>query len=57
MPLDVYNECFLAYVARAGPLSKLVVNIYIAGLMELLKRDVELQNPKDKDIHVPRKSI
>jgi hypothetical protein len=53
MPLDVYNECFLAYVARAGPLSKLVVNIYIAGLMELLKRDVELQNPKDKDIHVP----
>ena len=49
-PIDDYTERFLAYVARAGPLSELVVNIYTAGLMELLKMDVELQNPKDKEI-------
>ena len=41
-PIDDYTERFLAYVARAGPLSELVVNIYTAGLMELLKMDVEL---------------
>jgi hypothetical protein len=46
-----YTECFLAHVARAGTLDEQQqVSIYTAGLLEPLKTDVELQNPKDMEM-------
>jgi hypothetical protein len=42
---DDYTKRFLAHMARAGHLDEIQqVNIYTAGLLELLKMDVELLN-------------
>jgi hypothetical protein len=49
--VDEYMERFLALVARAGNLDESQqVNIYTAGLLELLKTNVELLNPQDMEM-------